>query len=722
MPAHRVPEAVRRPLPVRLGRSAPAWPLLLALCLPGLPAAAAGEPATVRAAANPASITIPDSGAATPYPSPIVVSALPGVVAKVTVTLTGLAHTAPADLDILLVGPTGQTVLLMSDAGASVPVSGVTLTVDDAAPGFLPLDDALVSGTFRPTNYFNPDVFLPPAPSGPYGAALSGFNGTNPNGTWQLFVLDAFQADSGQIAGGWSLDITTGPAVPAGPPPPGTFTAGATITVPDLAVATPYPSTLAVSGINGRVTSVRVTLDRLAHTAPADLAILLVGPAGNSVVLMGDVGGSGSAADVTLTFDDVAGTTIAPDTQLLSGVYRPSNNLAPGFAFDAPAPAGPYGSALSVFAGTNVNGTWQLFVLDHAEGSGGQITAGWTLSIGFTRRKGDFDGDGVSDRVIYRQFSTGEWLVPAPGGGTSVQAFGQPGTDLPVPGDYDGDGKTDLAVFGQTTGAVMIRRSSDGGTQTLCCAPPLGPRDVPVPGDYDGDGRTDVGVFFADTGTWAILRSFDTQLFSLPFGSPALGDLPVPGDYDGDGKTDLAVYSPVSGRFMVVSSRTNAVVQLCCADPGSRDVPIPGDYDGDGRDDLAVYRAATGQFLLLRSSDGTLVPVCCADPAALDVPVPGDYDGDGRTDLAVYRFTTGQFFVLRSSDGVLVPTAVGDAALLDLPPLDRTTFLLLTATPAPAPSPPPPPGSPPPPAPEPPPGPGSPPPPPPPPGKDPLLE
>lgn len=158
--------------------------------------------------ANPASITIPSSGAATPYPSTIAVSGVTGTVTKVTARLVNMNHTWPDDIDILLIGPGGQKLLLMSDTGGSLDLINVTLTFDDAGPA-LPDSTQIVSGTYRPTNYGTGDTFPVPAPAGPYGATLSIFNGINPNGTWSLYVVDAFAGDLGNIAGGWSLSFET---------------------------------------------------------------------------------------------------------------------------------------------------------------------------------------------------------------------------------------------------------------------------------------------------------------------------------------------------------------------------------------------------------------------------------------------------------------------------------------------------------------------------------
>jgi subtilisin-like proprotein convertase family protein len=156
--------------------------------------------------ANPASISIPSVGTATPYPSSINVSGITGTVTKVTASILGLSHTFPGDIDILLAGPAGQRIILMSDVGSGTDVINANLTFDDSAPA---IGATVVAGTFRPTNSGTGDTFASPAPAAPYGAALADFNGTNPNGAWRLFVVDDASGDVGTISGGWRLSFQT---------------------------------------------------------------------------------------------------------------------------------------------------------------------------------------------------------------------------------------------------------------------------------------------------------------------------------------------------------------------------------------------------------------------------------------------------------------------------------------------------------------------------------
>jgi subtilisin-like proprotein convertase family protein len=167
--------------------------------------------------ANAAAMTIPDSGAASLYPSTINVSGLTGTIGDVNVSLLGLTHTFPDDLDVLLVGPTGQKMILMSDVGGGNAISGINLVLDDQGASALSNTGQLVSGTFRPTNIGTGDTFPSPAPAGPYDATLATFNASNPNGTWSLYVLDDQSANSGSLANGWSLTFVLANSSPTDP-------------------------------------------------------------------------------------------------------------------------------------------------------------------------------------------------------------------------------------------------------------------------------------------------------------------------------------------------------------------------------------------------------------------------------------------------------------------------------------------------------------------------
>ena len=164
---------------------------------------------TTRTFTNATALSIPDSGNGSPYPSTISVAGMTGNISKVVVKLKGLTHTWPDDLDILLVGPGGQKVMLMSDAGGGADLVNTTLTFDGAVSTLLPNSSQISSGTYVPTNYGSTDPFGAPAPAAPFGTSLGTFNGSSPNGAWQLFLRDDYTQDRGSMAGGWELTITT---------------------------------------------------------------------------------------------------------------------------------------------------------------------------------------------------------------------------------------------------------------------------------------------------------------------------------------------------------------------------------------------------------------------------------------------------------------------------------------------------------------------------------
>ena len=313
-----------------------------------------------------ADITITDNAAASLYPSPVTFAGIQGTVTDVNVKLKGLTHAYPDDIDVMLVGPHGQRVILMSDVGGGDPVSNLDLTLDDEAGAALSGSTLLHPGAWHATDdtsgdVADPDGYPAPAPLS-WGAntALSVFDGTDPNGTWNLYVVDDDPGVAGLLSG-WTIDLST--------------TDG----------TTPNPSSVQVAGATGTVTDVDVALHGFSHEFPADVDLMLVGPGGQRALLMSDAGSYVDAAHLELGFDDEADLAV-PDAQLTSRSYRPADYDADwdgeDLAFPAPAPGlGGIATSLSVFDGTDPNGTWKLFVTDDASDDHGAIEGGWSLHV-----------------------------------------------------------------------------------------------------------------------------------------------------------------------------------------------------------------------------------------------------------------------------------------------------------------------------------------------------
>ena len=125
----------------------------LALALAAIASAATSFSATaadhVYSNASPISIN-GDPG--TPYPSTITVAGLSGGMTRVQVTLHGFSHSYARDVDVLLVAPSGEKIMLMSDTGGGDGVSGIELNFSADAAAFLPPRHLLPAPGCRPTS------------------------------------------------------------------------------------------------------------------------------------------------------------------------------------------------------------------------------------------------------------------------------------------------------------------------------------------------------------------------------------------------------------------------------------------------------------------------------------------------------------------------------------------------------------------------------------------
>jgi hypothetical protein len=140
-----------------------------------------------------------------------------GRIADIFVTLGGLTHTFPTDLDFLLLGPGGTNLEFWSDAGGSTPISNGNFTIIDSGASLLPGFGGIASGTYRPSDYGTAEnsgnwglapslIINHPATSGTATFA-SAFGGAwVDNSTWSLYVRDDAAPDVGSLAS-WGFQI-----------------------------------------------------------------------------------------------------------------------------------------------------------------------------------------------------------------------------------------------------------------------------------------------------------------------------------------------------------------------------------------------------------------------------------------------------------------------------------------------------------------------------------
>jgi hypothetical protein len=267
-------------------------------------------------------------------------------------------------------------------------------------------------------------------------------------------------------------------------------------------------------------------------------------------------------------------------------------------------------------------------------------------------------GPGAGDLTVYRLSPSGAnwWSLQGGTGYTTYQTFGWGwvAEDQPLRGDFDGDGKPDAVIYRPSEGNWYILFSSNNFSYSNWTSYQWGqPGDIPVPADFDGDGKTDLVVFRPSNGTWYVRFSSSNYTTAASYQWGASGDVPVSGDFDGDKIADLAVYRPSQAIWYIrlSSSGYSTVAAYQWGQPG--DTPMAEDFDGDGKTDLAVWRPSNATWYVRFSSSGYSLATALSYTwgASGDIPILGDFDADGKADLAVWRPSNGTWYFRYSVSG-----------------------------------------------------------------------
>ena len=175
--------------------------------------------------------------------------------------------------------------------------------------------------------------------------------------------------------------------------------------------ATPYPSTLTVSGLSGTVATVTVQLQGLTTVGGGsgddtqDLGILLKSPGGQLLEILGNTSDSlQSLSGLTLNISDAASNQmpnqVSPWSQTTGTLsVQPASyshgvdpetfpspgpgTLAPGStALSLPNGTGTLNSTNGVFTNVNPNGTWSLYFIDNKGPTANNVSiSGWSLTF-----------------------------------------------------------------------------------------------------------------------------------------------------------------------------------------------------------------------------------------------------------------------------------------------------------------------------------------------------
>jgi hypothetical protein len=215
------------------------------------------------------------------------------------------------------------------------------------------------------------------------------------------------------------------------------------------------------------------------------------------------------------------------------------------------------------------------------------------------------------------------------------------GSDGPIiTGDFNGDGKTDVMMWRESSKSWTVNLSNGSGFNAQEWKGAWGSDGPIITGDFNGDGKTDVMMWRESSKSWTVNLSngdgFDAQEWKGNWGSD--GPIHV-GDLNGDGKSDVFMYRASDHTWSVnLSTGAGFTEQRWTGAWGSDGPNFVGDLNGDETSDVFMWRGSDKSWTVNLSTGSNFVVRDFVGADGSDGPIfTGDLNGDGKLDVFMWR-------------------------------------------------------------------------------------
>jgi len=251
-------------------------------------------------------------------------------------------------------------------------------------------------------------------------------------------------------------------------------------------------------------------------------------------------------------------------------------------------------------------GSWYIALSTGNSFESSESNWGPNLHPGSSYYIGDFNGDGYAD-ILYK-LSTGELRFSQGNGSSSfypsVQWYGSINSTVNLVGDFNGDGADDFLSYNGMGTYLVYTSNKSGFNSGSSWLTYMGNVNL-FAGDFNGDGLTDIANL--NSGNWKVAFSHGTYFssYTSSWGVPSGASSFYIGDFNADSKSDRFNY--YGNGVWDVSISTGSGFESPADTITGQGIGASGfyfgDFNGDGYCDKASYFSFGEWWVATRNTD-----------------------------------------------------------------------------------------------------------------------